>query len=45
MIPYVSPGGNNTFRLECFPHQVLVGTSEGLFLLENRGGLTDWTIL
>jgi len=44
MIPYVSPGGNNTFRLESFPHQLLVGTSGGVFLLENRGGSTDWTI-
>ncbi|MEX0802108.1 MAG: hypothetical protein WD688_02130 [Candidatus Binatia bacterium] len=44
MIPYVSPGGNNNFRLNSFPHQVLVGTSEGLFLLENRGERTDWGI-
>jgi len=44
MIPYVAPGGNNTFRLESFPHQLLVGTSGGVFLLENRGESTDWTI-
>ncbi|MGH8546251.1 MAG: WD40/YVTN/BNR-like repeat-containing protein, partial [Gammaproteobacteria bacterium] len=44
MIPYVSPGGNNTFCLNSFPHQLLVGTSEGLFLLENCGEPTDWAI-
>jgi photosystem II stability/assembly factor-like uncharacterized protein len=44
MIPYVSPGGNNTFRLESFPQQLLVGTSAGLFLLENLGRPDDWRI-
>jgi photosystem II stability/assembly factor-like uncharacterized protein len=44
MIPYISPGGNNNFRLESFPQQVLVGTCEGIFLLENGRVPTDWSV-
>jgi photosystem II stability/assembly factor-like uncharacterized protein len=44
MIPYISPGGNNNFRLESFPRQLFVGTSAGIFLLENGRSPKEWSV-
>lgn len=44
MIPSLSPGGNNVFSLKAPPRQLLVGTSGGVFLLEQEGASSEWKI-
>jgi len=44
MVPSLSPGGNNVFSSRTSPKQILVGTANGVFLLERESGANEWRI-
>lgn len=44
MIPCLSPGGTNIFRLGDAPKKVLVGSTEGIFLLERGANSRAWRV-